>query len=169
MRGKITIVVLLVGSALFYWYAFWYFNSVSSADIRFNLLRKPITNDMNDVALFPVAVGDFRLQGAPSTQTGEVITETVDYAAVSDKPLHFTVRKFADATTAKQFNDSYKECISVPHADAKVPYVYYECKEGQSSSAPTKYAFTWINGLYRFDASATDVEQLVRFVNGYPY
>jgi hypothetical protein len=133
------------------------------------MMRKEIAANAKEPILFPPAVGDYILQSVPTSQIGDIPTQAADYAVQKDKLLHMVVLKFSDADTAKQYKDSYfsRQCSETPHLDAKVPYTYYECKDNQPEIQ--RYIFTWVNSQYRFMVISPDVEQLVQFVNGYPY
>lgn len=161
MRGKITVAVILIGSALFYWYAFWFFNSLSPADVRFNINRQVVPDNVSEQALFPQVVLNHTRQSEP-VEKGQAREAT--YTVADGTPLRFAVVKFADAEAATQsLADEVKDCTSVPHTEAKFPYTLIECKTAGLRS------FRWVNGIYRFEAETSIEELLLRFVNNYPY
>ena len=159
MRGKITVVVLLVGSVLFYGWGFWFLYIQASPDLRFNINRQAVPATLEDIRLLPAQVGDFKLTTGP-TQTGSGLT--AGYAPADGTPFRFSVTPFVDNQSAlAMLNTGGSGCKTTPHAEAKIPYVYNECQG--------KQGFTWINGRYRFDAETSDLELALRFVNTYPY
>src|SRR5947208_428393 len=126
MRGKITVAVILIGSALFYWYAFWFFNSLSPADVRFNMNREAVPASVTASDLLPLVNFDHTRQSAP-VDTGHGWEAT--YTVADGTPLRFNVTKFPDADSAKKSLEDYnKECTPTAHTDARVPYIFLECK-----------------------------------------
>jgi hypothetical protein len=153
MRGRLTIFVLLAGSAVFTVFAYWYFYTSSPVDRRFNQLRRAVPE--NTVLVAP-KVGDFHLEGEPGGTTGK-------YSDMTGSAVTFTAINIGDhAKAVDELNAPINDCDKLNlHPDAKISYVYAGC--------PNNHTFAWVNGTHRFEAQSPDLALLIYFVNAYLY
>jgi len=180
MRGKIIVIVLLVGAAIFTAFAFWFFNNQSSPDNRFNLNRQPIPANARDSVLFGPIGEDYQAQISQhiTPDTGDQAMGSATYDNGTDK-----VELFARALTASETKDfqngssqfQTSECNPstssvVFHSGPPTPFRYTKCHSNNSNNSnSTIYEFEWLNGNWYLRASESDVEALLHFVNLYPY
>lgn len=179
MRGKIVVLIMILGALALLVYSLWFVGNQSQPDERFNMRREPLGSGAPGASLLREVVGDY-------TRTA-LDVDTLD----SDSPdrhgsAHYDVeghdvmlevqrvpspgltveQSFAEFAARAGGDDAAGTVIRL-HPDAEIPYGY------GVYSAPTYiyYEFTWRNGDWVLRASTRDAgsEGLLRFVNNYNF
>jgi hypothetical protein len=174
MRGKLVVVLFIVGAIGFSAYAFWFFFNLSPVDQRFNQNRLDIPDQNHAGDLLVPKVDDFIQTG------GVVLSETGPSSSVytnNNAHVQFSATFIKDQAASQAAKTALVKptCKSgdpdvTTHLDAKQPYSYTICGSSDliGGSDPT-YIFEWINGNWLFTANGTDPEVLLRFANLYIY
>jgi hypothetical protein len=179
VRGKIIVVVMLLGALALLAYSLWFVGSRSAVDERFNMRREALAPDAPGASLLRELVGDYprtsldvgtldsdapdRHGSADYDVEGHTVTLDVQRIAVPGPGIEQLLADFA----ARADGDDAAGTVIRLHADAETPFGY------GVYSAPTYiyYEFTWRNGDWVLRASTRDAgsEGLLRFVNNYNF
>ncbi len=184
MRGKIVVIVMILGGALMLAYSLWYVGSHSPIDQRFNMKRKSLPDNAPGPAILPMQAGDYsrsalEIDTLDTLDTPGVVRHGKATYLVEEKPVQLEVKAirgnkptlndlftdFATRAGAPSMNDG--GIAVTTHPEASLPYGF----GAYLGPAYTYYEFTWINGNWIFRVSTREAgsESLLRFVNGYVF
>lgn len=179
MRGKIVVILMIVGALALLAYSLWFVGSRSQVDERFNMRREPLTPGAPGASMLREVVGDYRrtaldvatLDSDAPDRHGSAHYDVEGHDVTLDvqrvpSPGPTIEQLFADFAARAGGDDAAGTVIRL-HPDAETPYGY------GVYSAPTYiyYEFTWRNGDWVLRASTRDAgsEGLLRFVNNYNF
>lgn len=179
MRGKVIVVIMLLGALALLVYSLWFVGSRSLVDERFNMRREALEPDAPGASLLRELVGDYRRtdldvgtldsdtpnRRGSATYSVEGHAVRLDVQRVAAPGLDIELL-FADFAARAGGDDAAGTVIRL-HPDAPISYGY------GVYSAPTYiyYEFSWRNGDWALRASTRDAdsEGLLRFVNNYNF
>ncbi|MFN8420717.1 MAG: hypothetical protein U0528_15960 [Anaerolineae bacterium] len=176
MRGKITvIVVLLIGVAVFA-YGLYFTAGISPVDQRFDQRRDPLPVEVSAEFMFPPRIGDFlpeKIEPMVLNSDG-VYHAGARYLELQTRPVEIEATQIDPATGQAALETliaTFRQDQTVgrltSHFDARVPYFYV----AHAINGRPVYSFYWVNGSWLFHAYAdqADDETVLRFVNVYPF
>jgi hypothetical protein len=147
-------------------------------DRRFSLNRTSLQNNVLDDTLFPRRIGDFEQDHVAENinfKEGNTQWKHAQYKDANGRRIDLTIRIVN--TDFKSVLDElfllrcgHIKGSSIFHYDLNFPYRFGEC----SYEDFHEYNFMWINGEWLISVTAastmaSDIQNLLHFVNSYPY